>query len=42
MSDTKAVCLFRHSLGRSDGAGAESKMSLWNYAGDDVCGMVAR
>jgi hypothetical protein len=32
----------RFAHGRSDGAGKESKLSLWNYAGDDLCGIVAR
>lgn len=34
--------ILKHAHGRSDGAGKESKLSLWNYAGDDICGIVAR
>ena len=31
-----------HAYGRSDGMGASSKLAIWNMAGDDVSGMVAR
>ena len=31
-----------HAYGRSDGMGAASKLTIWNMAGDDVSGMVAR
>ena len=32
----------RHSYGREDGMGRKSTLSLWNIAGDDVEGIVAR
>ena len=32
----------RHSYGREDGMGRKSTLSLWNIAGDDVAGIVAR
>ena len=32
----------KHAYGRSDGMGAASKLAIWNMAGDDVSGLVAR
>ncbi len=32
----------KYAYGRSDSHGRTSKMCLWNYAGNDVFGMVAR
>lgn len=40
MEQSKDIKKFAH--GRSDGTGKQSKLCLWNYAGDDVCGIVAR
>ena len=34
--------IHKHSYGREDGMGRKSNLSLWNVAGDDVPGMVAR
>ena len=34
--------IHKHSYGREDGMGRKSNLSLWNIAGDDVPGMVAR
>ena len=32
----------KHAYGRNDSQGRVSKMCLWNYAGNDICGVVAR
>ena len=34
--------IHKHSYGREDGMGRKSNLSLWNVAGDDVAGIVAR
>ena len=34
--------IHEHSYGREDGMGRKSNLSLWNVAGDDVAGIVAR
>ena len=31
-----------HAYGRNDSQGRQSKLCLWNYAGDDLTGVVAR
>lgn len=31
-----------NAFGRDDGKGRTSRLCLWNYAGDDVTGVVAR
>ena len=31
-----------HAYGRGDGKGRQSKLCVWNYAGNDVTGVVAR
>jgi len=40
MEESKDIPKF--AIGRSDGQGATSKLCVWNKAGDDVCGVVAR
>lgn len=32
----------RHAYGRNDGKGRQSKLCIWNFAGNDVTGVVAR
>ena len=32
----------RYAYGRNDSLGRQSKMCIWNYAGNDVTGVVAR
>ena len=34
--------LHEHAFGRKDAQGRESRLSLWNHAGDDLFGMVSR
>ena len=34
--------LLNNSYGRSDGRGKESRLALWNVAGDDLAGVVSR
>ena len=31
-----------HAYGRNDGKGRQSKLCIWNFAGNDVTGVVAR
>ena len=31
-----------HAYGRNDGKGRQSRLCVWNYAGNDVTGVVAR
>ena len=44
LKDHMEMCkdIHKHSYGREDGMGRKSNLSLWNIAGDDVPGMVAR
>ena len=32
----------KHAYGRNDSQGRVSKLCLWNYAGNDICGVMAR
>lgn len=34
--------LEEHAFGRKDGAGRESRLTLWNHPGEDIFGMVSR
>ena len=38
----KSEDIKKHSYGREDNKGRLSKMCMWNYAGNDILGMVAR
>jgi hypothetical protein len=38
----KDAAIQDQSYGRDDGAGRKTRVSLWNYPGDDVTGVVAR
>ena len=31
-----------HAYGRNDGKGRQSRLCVWNYAGNDVTGVVSR
>ena len=38
----KSEDIKKYSYGREDSKGRMSKMCMWNYAGNDILGMVAR
>ena len=38
----KSEDIKKHSFSREDSKGRLSKMCLWNYAGNDILGLVAR
>ena len=38
----KSEDIKKYSYGREDSKGRLSKMCMWNYAGNDILGMVAR